>query len=96
MFTAASCVQARASDAERLAALQGLTRLAYNSGADTGYETIRAIAQLTQLRRLRLWCNPSTVDDARLMHFSSLSRLTSLDLSGAQPCKVPFGHPMSW
>ena len=66
-----------------LAALTGLTSLAYGlaytpagARADAG----RAIAQLTRLRELRLHY---PCDDAHLKRLSALTSLTSLDLTGA-------------
>jgi hypothetical protein len=66
-----------------LAALTGLTSLAYGlayTTVGTQVDAGKAIAQLTRLRALRL---VSPCDDAHLQRLSALTRLTSLDLTGA-------------
>jgi hypothetical protein len=72
-------------DAGHLAALTGLTSLAYGN-RDEGMDPVGAISQLTRLRELRLR-SPSMFSDAQLTQLSTLRRLTSLEL-------VPGGNPV--
>ena len=57
---------------------EGLTKLTCANGGVT-VEACGVVAQLTQLRRLRL-AYPSMLADARLRRLSALSRLTSLEV----------------
>ena len=59
---------------------EGLTVFTSASGF-VSVEACGVVAQLKQLRRLRLEC-PSTVADARLRRLSALSRVTSLEVFG--------------
>jgi hypothetical protein len=55
-------------------------------------EACGVVAQLTQLRRLRLEC-PSILADARLRRLSALGSLTSLEVVGGGQ---RWGHTGSW
>jgi hypothetical protein len=55
-------------------------------------EAFGAVAQMAQLRRLRL-AYPSTLADARLRQLSALSRLTSLEVVSLGDCSDRTG---SW
>ena len=70
-------LQVSVADAQRMVK-EGLTALTSASGG-VAVEACGAVAQLTQLRRLRL-AYPSTLADARLRRLSTLSRLTSLEV----------------
>lgn len=60
---------------------EGLARLTCGTGG-VRVEACAAIAQMTQLRRLRL-TYPFKMADARLRQLSALSRLTSLEMVGS-------------
>ena len=73
-------LQLTPQDLDHLAALTGLTSLAYGV-ADDGTDPIGAIRQLTRLRSLRLE-PPSKFSDAQLTRLSTFGRLTSLHVTG--------------
>lgn len=66
---------------DHLAALTGLTRLAYSSSMDDAVDPIEAISQLSLLQSLQLG-HPSRFTDAQLRRLSALACLTSLRITG--------------
>ena len=72
-----------------LAALTGLTSLIYSNNDHMLVDAVRAIAQLTRLRRLELR-QPSTFTEIQLAQLSALSRLTCLEMNGGV---FLAGHP---
>ena len=69
-------------DAEALAALTGLTRLAFGCG-NRLCGASAAIAQLPRLRELSLSCGlDPTFNDVELQQLSALGSLTSLRVKG--------------
>jgi hypothetical protein len=75
-----SPLQLTPQDLEHLAALTGLTSLAY-SVKDEGTDPLGAISQLTRLRSLQLG-PPSRFNNAQLTRLSMLCGLTSLQIKG--------------
>jgi hypothetical protein len=75
-----SPLQLTPQDLDHLAALTGLTSLAYGV-KDEGTDPIGAIVQLTRLRSLQLG-PPSRLNNAQLTQLSMLCGLTSLQIKG--------------
>jgi hypothetical protein len=78
---------------DHLAALTGLTRLAYENNDPVWVDAASAIAQLTRLRSLELRRLP-TFSDVQLAQLSTLSRLTFLSIGGDKSAAnaVPHCH----
>ena len=83
MFSVLSPLQLTPQDLEHLAALTGLTSLAYGV-RDEGTDLLGAISQLTRLRSLQLGF-PSRFNNAQLTRLSMLCGLTSLQINGRLP-----------
>ena len=73
-------LQLTPQDLDDLAALTGLTSLAYGV-KDEGTDPIGAISQLTRLRSLQLG-PPSRLSNAQLTRLSMLCGLTNLHITG--------------
>ena len=78
---------------EHLAALTGLTSLAYKHDVKgtIQVDAIRAVGQLTRLRELKL-LPPPACSDAHLQQLSTLTSLTSLELTGEGLRREPTCH----
>jgi hypothetical protein len=74
-------VRLTTADVDHLAALTGLTSLAYSSSKDKAVDPIGAISQLSLLRSLQLG-RPSRFNNAHLRRLSALTCLTSLRVTG--------------
>ena len=89
-------MQLTTADVDHLAALTGLTSLAYSSSKDEAADPIGAISQLTLLRGLQLG-HPSRFTNAQLRRLSTLACLTSLRITGRRRNQLPsFGVHSPW